>query len=126
MNKLKAFAIILFVNLIFFLSPVVAVDIDNPADDRFRDVNAILGSLSALVFPIATFIFLVMIIIGGFTKLTAAGDADKEAKAMKVLQAGIIGFVIIVLAPLIVSIVGTFLGVQLIGTSTSVTPTATP
>ena len=60
------------------------------------------------------FFFLVMIIYGGFTKMTAVGSVEKEEKAMKILQAGIIGFTIIVLAPLIVNIITTLLGAETI------------
>jgi hypothetical protein len=56
-------------------------------------------------------------IYGGFVRMTAAGDPDKEQKSMKILTAGIIGFVIIALTPLIINILGKFLGidVQLLG-----------
>jgi hypothetical protein len=96
---------------------VFAASIENPVSPAFSNVSNILSSFSALIVPIAVFLFLVMIIYGGFTKLTAAGDAEKEAKAMKILEAGIIGFVIIVLAPLIVSLITSFLGTKTVITS---------
>ncbi len=96
---------------------VFAATIENPVSPAFANVSQILSTFSALIVPIAIFLFLIMIIYGGFTKLTAAGDAEKEAKAMKILEAGIIGFVIIVLAPLIVNIITSLLGAKTVITS---------
>jgi hypothetical protein len=53
-----------------------------------------------------------VIIFGGYTRLTAAGDPEKEKKSMQIITAGIVGFLIIVLAPLIVGFIGTLLGVD--------------
>ena len=110
----KIFSILALISSAFIIvaGPASAVVIENPVDQRFGDISSIISTLSAFIAPLAVFVFLIMIIYGGFTKLTAAGDAEKEAKAMKILQAGIIGFVIIVLAPLIVSIVSTLLGAE--------------
>lgn len=57
-------------------------------------------------------VFLAVIIFGGYTKMTAAGDPDKEQKSMQILTAGIVGFVIIALAPLLINLLGRFLGID--------------
>lgn len=63
-----------------------------------------------LVAPIIVFVFLGVIMYGGFVRMTAAGDADKEKQSSQILLAGIIGFVIIALAPVIVNLLGRIIG----------------
>lgn len=114
---LKIFTIVMSCLFFFPASVNAQLVIADPAGDRFKDVVGIINNFSALIRPIAILAFLAMIIYGGFTKLTAAGDADKEKQAMMIIQAAIVGFVIIVLAPLIVEVVGTLLNVQTISSN---------
>lgn len=57
-------------------------------------------------------VFLVVMIYGGYTRMTAAGDAEKEKLSTQILTAGVIGFVIIALSPLIINLLGRFLGID--------------
>ncbi|HLD03842.1 MAG TPA: hypothetical protein VJC17_03665 [Candidatus Dojkabacteria bacterium] len=100
---------LLFLNI--FLVEAGAVTIENPISEAFKDIPTAINTLSSYIRPLAIFAFLGVTIYGGFTKLTAAGDAEKEKKAMEILKAGIIGFIIVVLAPFIVGIIGAILGV---------------
>ncbi len=69
-----------------------------------------------LIVPIIVFVLLGMIIYGGYTRLTAAGDPEKEEQSNQIITSAIIGFVIIALAPLIVNLLAQFLGIgQIIG-----------
>ncbi|MFQ5493453.1 MAG: hypothetical protein ACE5DX_04810 [Candidatus Dojkabacteria bacterium] len=117
MKKSARHVFLPLITFVMFTGRVAAADIENPVSDAFGDVQSILESLSSLIQPAAILAFLAMIIYGGFTKLTAAGNPDQEAKSSKILTAGVIGFIIIVLAPLIVNIIGTLLGISsLVGT----------
>jgi len=90
--------------------------IQNPLNPLFSDVGSIISTLSAFILPAATLAFLAMLIYGGFTYLTAAGNPEKEALAKKILTYAVIGFIIIVIAPVVVGIISALFGVQLIGT----------
>ena len=89
--------------------------IQSPVNPLFSDIGSIFSTLSAFILPVATLAFLAMIIFGGFTYLTAAGNADKEAMAKKILTYAVIGFIIILVAPVVVGIISALFGVQLIG-----------
>jgi len=76
-------------------------------------------SLSGLIKTVAGIIPVVVIIVlfgmfvyGGFTRMTAAGNAEQEEKSTNILRAAVIGFIIIALSPLLINILGKLLGVQ--------------
>jgi hypothetical protein len=71
-------------------------------------IRGTLGLLPTLVL----LIFLGIIIYGGFTRMTAAGDPEKEKLSSQILTAGIVGFVIVALSPLIINVLGSFLGID--------------
>lgn len=87
----------------------VANTISIPLDPRFSTIPGIISILSNILFPLIGLVLFAMIIYGGVTKLTAAGDAEKEKKAMQILKNSIIGAVIIILAKVIVDTIGAFL-----------------
>ncbi|KXK09725.1 MAG: hypothetical protein QY330_02665 [Candidatus Dojkabacteria bacterium] len=104
--------------VIFFVAATKVLaqnPIQNPVNPAFGNISSIVSSLSAFILPAATLALLAMIILGGFTKLTAAGNADQEAKANKILTYAVIGFVIIIVAPVVVGLIGAIFGIQLIG-----------
>ncbi|KXK26789.1 MAG: hypothetical protein TR69_WS6001000810 [candidate division WS6 bacterium OLB20] len=116
-------AILLFaaagVSAVNAASPTPATDgpntIQNPLNSLFSDIGSIFSTLSAFIIPVATLAFLAMIIYGGFTYLTAAGSDEKVAQAKKILTFAVIGFIIILVAPVVVGIISALFGVQLIG-----------
>jgi len=63
-----------------------------------------------LVAPIIVLVFMAVIMYGGFVRMTAAGDPDKEKQSSQILLAGVVGFVIIALAPVIVNLLGRIIG----------------
>lgn len=82
-------------------------EIPNPLGDDF---SQLFSNITSLIRPIIILSFLGIMIFGGYLKMTAAGNAEQEEKAAKTFVAGIIGFVIIILAPLIVSVVQQIIG----------------
>jgi len=101
---------LVFLNVFLMESQAVST-VQSPISEAFKDIPTAINTLSSYIRPLAIFAFLGVTIYGGFTKLTATGDADKEKKAMEILRAGIIGFVIVVLAPFVVGVIGAILGV---------------
>ncbi len=77
-----------------------------------KDLFGFISDITLYVRPLIAIVFLFIIIYGGFTRMTATGDPEKEQKSTKILTAGIIGFIIIVLAPVIVKLISAMLGVQ--------------
>lgn len=76
------------------------------------DLFTIVGNLTNLIIPIVIITFLGILIYGGYLRMTAAGDPDQEAKSMQVITGAIVGFIIIVLAPVLVSLVRSLLQVS--------------
>lgn len=91
-------------------SETIANKIDWPVGPGFETVPAMISTLSGLLFPLVGIILFFMIVYGGITKMTAAGDAEKEKKAMEILKNAVIGTVIIVLARIIVDTISAILG----------------
>jgi hypothetical protein len=113
---MKKYTILLLIIIIapMFVVDVYAQAIGNPISERFRDLPSIVNVLSSWIRPFAVISLLIMIVYAGFTKLTALGDQEKEKRAMMMIQAAIIGFIIIVIAPVLVRIIGAVLGIELL------------
>ncbi len=84
--------------------------IQSPLGDT--DMFGLIERLVGYVRPIIAITFLFVIIYGGYTRMTAAGDPEKEKKSNSILTAGVIGFAIIVLAPAVVRLVSSLIGIQ--------------
>lgn len=101
--------------ILFLTGKVFAAEstsIPCPLAPELCDAQSAINKLTSIILPAAALILLVMLIYAGFTKLTAAGDADKEKQAMKIIQASIIGFAIIALSAVIVGTIGSLFGVK--------------
>ena len=79
-----------------------------PLSADLCDFGTLMQSATTKIAPIAALALLIMLVYAGFTKMTAAGDPEKEKKAMQIIQASIIGFSIIALATIIVATLGGF------------------
>ncbi len=73
-------------------------------------LSTVAGKLVSAFLGLLGIIFLVMIIIGGFNWMTAAGNEDKVTKAKATLYRGIIGLIIVVTAYVITAFVFRALG----------------
>jgi len=118
-NKLVSITLILINISFLFFTSVRAETIPCPLPAELCDMRTAIGSLTSLILPAAALVLLIVLIYAGFTKLTAAGDAEKEKKAMQIIQAAIIGFAIIALAGVIVGTIGSLFGVNLLQSNTS-------
>jgi hypothetical protein len=109
--------LIIFNSIFLFSGNIKADEIPCPLPAELCDARSAINALSSLILPAAALILLIVLIYAGFTKLTAAGNADQEKKAMEIIKAAIIGFAIIALAGVIVATLGSFFGVQLLPSS---------
>ncbi|HOY46157.1 MAG TPA: hypothetical protein PKU95_00815 [Candidatus Dojkabacteria bacterium] len=87
-------------------------EIPNPLPDELQDLPSVIQYITGRIFPLVALGLLTMLIYAGVTRLTAAGDAEKEKKSMQIIMASITGFVIIALAGVIVNTLCAVLGVQ--------------
>ena len=79
------------------------VPLTNPlgANDFGEVAVKIIGALTTIAAPIVA----VMVLIGGFQILTAAGDPEKFSKGEKTILYAAVGFVVILLAQGVVGII---------------------
>ena len=91
---------------------VNAATILNPIGED--TIAGIITRVSGFIQPILVMTLLVLIFVAGFTRLTSAGDSEKEQKSVKILTSAVIGFMIVVLAPLIIRMVSAILGIKVI------------
>jgi hypothetical protein len=112
MRKITALLVIV---LSVFLTPSVVWGqrigaLPNPV--VFPDLESIINFFLGLIRPIVILALVGTLMYGGWTYLNAK-DNDKEVeRAKKILTAAVVGFVIIVLAPVIVQFAGSLLGVR--------------
>lgn len=100
---------------LILLSPSVVFaqsvpQIPNPVN--FPDFESIINFVLGLIRPIVLLTLIATLMYGGFIYLTARDDDKKVANAKKIMTAAIVGFVIIVLAPVVVQLVGSLLGIR--------------
>lgn len=62
------------------------------------DLKKTVLNILQLVLGLLTFVAVVMVILGGFTWLTAAGNEEKVDRAKKIISAAVIGLIIVLLA----------------------------
>jgi hypothetical protein len=109
MKKVKVILITLFI-FVSNYSSVYAVDIVSPI--KIGSLGGLISKLSGIVVPLAVLGFIFSVIAAGWVRMTAAGNAEKEAKSMKMAVSAAIGFAIIALAPLIVKVLARLIGVE--------------
>ena len=72
------------------------------------DLKATIVNIISWVLGILALVAVVMIIIGGFQWMTAAGNEEKIEKAKKVISAAVIGLIIVLLAwAIVIFVAGT-------------------
>jgi hypothetical protein len=106
MNKKLIKQIMVFVMLLTILTPVLAVKAQT--DDPFgitygnsingltsADPRVVAKNLIQVILGFLGIIAVVIILLGGFKWMTAAGNEDKVGEAKKIIVAGVIGLIII-------------------------------
>jgi len=116
MKRLKilflTFLVTLFVPATTFAQPTTIGGITVPNPSKYDNLEEIINTLGGLVRTVVIVVFLLMLMYGGWVRLTAKDDAEKVASSTKIIVAAIVGFVIIALAPVIMQFVSSLLGVS--------------
>lgn len=93
-----------------FQSPANQVCICNPlSTDKFEDI---IDNLINFIFNIAIVLTPLMVIVGGFLFVTAAGNVKQIDQAKKLILYTVIGFLVVLLSKGIVVIINQILGVS--------------
>ena len=79
---------------------------------KFPNTGAVVGEVLKYVYVIAGLCLLFMLITGGLTLMTAAGDQAKTKEGYGKLTAGLVGFLIIIVSYFVAQIVEVVLGVK--------------
>ena len=80
--------------------------------EKYKNIGSIVGALLPYVYIIAGLAMLIMLVSGGITLMTAAGNPKKSAEGYGKITAGLIGFVIIFVSYFVAQIVQVVLGVK--------------
>lgn len=80
---------------------------------KFSDFAEILNLVIPLLVGGAAAVAVGMALVGGYTLLTAAGDAEKVKVAQKTFKSAVIGFLIVFVAFLLVKLIEIILGIDL-------------
>ena len=86
----------------------------DPLATKFSNVGDIVGKLLPYVYVVAGLSLLIMLILGGITLMTAAGNPDKAKAGYGKIMAGLIGFLIIFISYFVLQIIEVMLGVKII------------
>ena len=73
--------------------------------------EAVFQNLVAVAAALAGFVFLIMLIIGGFRYMMASGDPKKMEQAKGTITAGFLGVILIVAAYIVLVLIKNFTGV---------------
>lgn len=65
-------------------------------DTSKRDVNPIIGTLISVILSFLGVIFLILMVYGGYMWMTAAGNEEKAKKARALIQAAVLGLIVVV------------------------------
>ncbi len=72
--------------------------------------DTILKKITGFLFIIAVPIVSIMVLVGGFQMMTAGGDPEKFSKGRKTILYAAIGFVVVLLADSVATLIKNFLG----------------
>lgn len=87
---------------------------DNPAGFKFNNLGEIVSSALTYVYVFAGLGLLVMLIVGGISLMTAAGDEAKVKSGYGKISGALIGFFIIFLTYTVAQLVEKILGVSIL------------
>lgn len=85
----------------------------DPVSLKYPDLGSVVSAALPYVYVLAGLSMLIMLIFGGVTLMTAAGDPGKTKAGYGKISAGLIGFVIIFVSYFVVQIVEVMLGVKI-------------
>ena len=89
-------AIFLFFASVFIYAADPPVDIKSPLDDI--NFENIVGGIIDLLFTLSIIVVPLMVSVGGFLYVTAAGNLEQITRAKKIILVAAVGFLVILLS----------------------------
>lgn len=77
------------------------------------DIQSLIDNIVGAVFGLAVLVLFALIVYGGYTYLTSAGESEKIKKAQNILTNSVIGFGIIAGAFVIIKLIARALGISI-------------
>lgn len=93
----------------FFLKPGTTV-----ASSNLSNPGGLISVILPNLFIIAGIIMFFLVVLGGFTIISSAGNPEQTQKGQQTLVGAIIGFVVIIISYWIVQIIETVTGIRLL------------
>jgi hypothetical protein len=90
------------------------LNIQNPVGDAFKDFPTAINTLSRWVRSLAVLGYIGMVLYAGYIRMTAGADPEKAKKSMQILMYSTTGFILILLAPIIISTIAAIFDIDLI------------
>ncbi|MCA9379938.1 hypothetical protein KC675_02035 [Candidatus Dojkabacteria bacterium] len=87
-------------------------NIPNPAGEAFKDFPTAVATLSSWIRSLAILVYLAMLLYAGYVRMTAGGDPEKAKKAMQIIMYSTTGFILIIIAPLVIRTVGAIFQIE--------------
>ena len=81
---------------------------------KYPNLGSLISALFPYIFGFAGLAFFIMLILGGITLMTAAGDPAKSKAGYGKISAGLIGFLIVFISYFVAQIVEVVLGVKIL------------
>ena len=82
---------------------------------KLTDLGLLVSIIASNAIIIAGVILIFLIIFAGFTMITGAGDPQKQHQAQQIMTWGVVGFILVVAAFLIIRIIEVSLGIDILG-----------
>jgi uncharacterized membrane protein len=95
-----------------YLSEVLNNSKTNPIGNKYSNIGEIINAILPYIFVVAGLILLFMLIMGGITLMTSAGNPDKTKAGYGRITHALIGFLIIFIAYFVAQLAEVMLGVK--------------
>lgn len=113
MKKISRF-ILITILFFLFLTPFLAASIEFKSPIKFTTPSEIFASITKFAYFVLVPIAIIIVLIGAFQFLTAAGAPDKISKAKQTIFYGVIGLVVVIFAAAVPSILINILGLEVL------------
>jgi hypothetical protein len=90
------------------MNPIV---LQNPLGSGCNDLSCPVTAVINFLFTLAIPICAIMVLVGGFQMMTAAGNPEKFSSGKKTILYAVIGFAVVIVARSVSILVGNLLGV---------------
>lgn len=87
-------------------------NIPNPIGEAFKDFPTAVATLSRWIRSLAILLYLAMLLYAGYIRMTAGADPEKAKKAMQIIMYSTTGFILIIIAPLVIRTVGAIFQIE--------------